>query len=110
MQHDDENDVTPEGVPVFDPDTGPPPFDPDDYEPATRILLTPGQMMYGLRKRNTLTQAELETLTGIPQSTLSGIESGRIKLGVERAKVIAEALNVHPSLILFSDYKSPDAA
>jgi len=31
-------------------------------------------------------------------------ELGRIKLGVERAKLLAKALNIHPVVILFSDY------
>jgi len=43
-------------------------------------------------------------LTGIPQSTISGIEKNNINLGVERAKVLARALKVHPSVLLFPDW------
>ena len=53
---------------------------------------------------------QLAQQTGIPQSTLSGIEHNRIKLGVERAKVLAKALQVHPAVILFPDWESEKAA
>ena len=48
-----------------------------------------------------LSQNELAKLTGIPQSTLSAIENGRVQLGVERAKVLARALNCYPAIIVF---------
>ena len=38
------------------------------------------------------TQSELARLTKIPQSTSSGIETGSINLGIERAKVLAQVL------------------
>ncbi len=41
------------------------------------------------------------SITGIPQSTLSAIENDRVKLGVERAKVLARALKCHPAVSLF---------
>ena len=43
-------------------------------------------------------------LTGIPQSTLSAIENDRVKLGLERAKVIARALECHPSVLVFPNW------
>jgi transcriptional regulator with XRE-family HTH domain len=46
-------------------------------------------------------QNALAERTGIPQSTISAIENDRVKLGVERAKVIARALRVHPAMLLF---------
>jgi transcriptional regulator with XRE-family HTH domain len=46
-------------------------------------------------------QNALAERTGIPQSTISAIENDRVKLGVERAKVIARALRVHPVMLLF---------
>ncbi|RLB60779.1 MAG: transcriptional regulator, partial [Deltaproteobacteria bacterium] len=46
-------------------------------------------------------QNALAELTGIPQSTISAIEHGRIQLGVERAKVLARALKCHPSVLVF---------
>ena len=38
-----------------------------------------------------MSQNDLAKVTGIPQSTLSAGENGRVNLGVERAKVIARA-------------------
>jgi len=43
----------------------------------------------------------LDDLIGIPQSTISAIENNRLNLGVERAKVIARALKVHPAVFVF---------
>jgi transcriptional regulator with XRE-family HTH domain len=43
----------------------------------------------------------LAGLTGIPQATLSAIENDRIRLGVERAKVLARALKCHPAVLVF---------
>jgi hypothetical protein len=40
-------------------------------------------------------------LTGIPQPTLSAIEHDRVKLGIERAKVLARALKCHPAVLVF---------
>jgi len=57
-----------------------------------------------MRELQELSQNELSTLTGIPQSTLSGIENDRIKLGVERAKVLARALKCHPAVLVFPNW------
>lgn len=48
-----------------------------------------------------LSQNKLAELTAIPQSTISAIENNRIQLGVERAKVLARALNCHPAVLVF---------
>ncbi|MGB5728377.1 MAG: helix-turn-helix transcriptional regulator, partial [Thiogranum sp.] len=40
-------------------------------------------------------------VTGIPQSTISAIENGRVNLGVERAKILARALKCHPAVLVF---------
>ncbi|HHQ15132.1 MAG TPA: XRE family transcriptional regulator, partial [Chromatiales bacterium] len=37
----------------------------------------------------------------IPQSTISAIENERVRLGVERAKVLARALHCHPAVLVF---------
>jgi hypothetical protein len=42
---------------------------------------------------------------GIPQSTISGIETGRINLGVERAKTLAIALRCHPAVLVFPGWQ-----
>ena len=69
------------------------------------VILTPGETIKTLREINDLTQKDLAAETGIAQTTISAIESGRTKLGAERAKVFAEAFNVHPAVILFSDWR-----
>ena len=84
----------------------PAPYDPRDYVPAdTGIVLSPGETIKTLREMNELTQEALSAKTGIAQTTISAIESGRTKLGAERAKTFARAFNVHPAVILFSDWK-----
>jgi transcriptional regulator with XRE-family HTH domain len=44
-------------------------------------------------------------MTGIPQSTISGIENNRINIGVERAKVLATALQCHPAVLVFPGWE-----
>jgi transcriptional regulator with XRE-family HTH domain len=62
------------------------------------------------RELQELSQNELSRLSGIPQSTISAIENGQINLGVERAKTLARALKVHPSVLVFPDWNSEDQA
>jgi hypothetical protein len=50
----------------------------------------------------------LSSLSGIPQSTISAIERDRIKLGVERAKVLARALRCHPAVLVFPGWDVQD--
>ncbi len=66
-----------------------------------RIDVSPGESVRILRELQELSQNELATLTGIPQSTISAIENDRVKLGVERAKVLARALRCHPAVLVF---------
>ena len=54
-----------------------------------------------IRELQELSQNQLAALAGIPQSTISAIENDRINLGVERAKVLARALKVHPAVLVF---------
>ena len=54
-----------------------------------------------LRELQELSQNELSALTSITQSTISAIERDHIKLGVERAKVLARALRCHPAILVF---------
>jgi len=60
-----------------------------------------GESVKILREFQELSQNELAKLTGIPQSTISAIENGRVQLGVERAKVLARALQCHPAVLVF---------
>jgi transcriptional regulator with XRE-family HTH domain len=54
-----------------------------------------------MRELQALTQPALEALTGISQSSISGIENDRVPLGLERAKVLAKALRCHPAVLAF---------
>jgi len=77
-----------------------------------RINVTVGESVKIIRELQDLSQNELAKLTGIPQSTISAIENDRVKLGVERAKVLARALQCHPAVLVFPgwDVKQESAA
>jgi len=66
-----------------------------------RVEVSVGESVKIIRELQELSQNALAELTGIPQSTISAIEHGRIQLGVERAKVLARALKCHPSVLVF---------
>lgn len=73
-----------------------------DYKEAQkRVDVSIGESVKIIRELQELSQNELSSLTGIPQSTLSAIEHDKIKLGVERAKVLARALKCHPAVLVF---------
>lgn len=73
-----------------------------DFRPAKRrIPVSVGESVRILRELQEYSQNELARLTGIPQATLSAIENDRIRLGVERAKVLARALKCHPAVLVF---------
>jgi len=73
-----------------------------DRSPAeTLVQLTPGQMLRITREFAELSQDELAERAGLTQATISSIESGRVTLGLERAKRLAQAMHVHPASLLF---------
>ena len=73
-----------------------------DFRPARkRVTVSVGESVRILRELQEYSQNELASLTGIPQATLSAIENDRIRLGVERAKVLARALKCHPAVLVF---------
>lgn len=73
-----------------------------DYKEAPkRVDVSIGESVKIIRELQELSQNELSSLTGIPQSTLSAIEHDKVKLGVERAKVLARALKCHPAVLVF---------
>jgi transcriptional regulator with XRE-family HTH domain len=76
------------------------------------VSITVGESVRIIRELQELSQNELAGLTGIPQSTISAIEHDRIRLGVERAKVLARALKCHPAVLVFPnwDVKKESAA
>ena len=73
----------------------------DYQESSIRTIVSIGESVRIIRELQELSQNELSTLTGIPQSTLSAIEHDKINLGIERAKVLARALLVHPAVLVF---------
>ena len=66
-----------------------------------RIEVTVGESVRIIRELQELSQNQLAQLTGIAQSTISAVERDRVNLGVERAKVLARALKVHPAVLVF---------
>lgn len=76
-----------------------------EYIPSrTRVALTPGHAVRVTRELQEMTQAELAKASGLTQPTISGIESGRRALGVERAERLARALRVHPAVLLWPSW------
>jgi transcriptional regulator with XRE-family HTH domain len=79
-----------------------------EYRPAKRrIAVSVGESVRIIRELQELSQNELARLTGIPQTTISAIENDRVRLGVERAKVLARALRCHPGVLVFPDWEIP---
>lgn len=84
-----------------------------DYKKAKkRVEVSVGESVRIIRELQGFSQNRLSEVTGIPQSTISAIENDRVKLGVERAKVLARALNCHPAVLVFPgwDVKKEAAA
>ncbi len=73
----------------------------DFKEAKKRVDVSIGESVKIIRELQELSQNELSSITGIPQSTLSAIEHDKINLGVERAKVLARALKCHPAVLVF---------
>ena len=77
------------------------------YSPAKRrISVSVGESARIIRELQGLSQNQLADLTAIPQATISAIENDRIRLGVERAKVLARALDCHPAVCVFPGWES----
>lgn len=73
-----------------------------------RVSVSVGESVRILRELQELSQNQLAALTGIPQTTISAIENDRVRLGVERAKVLAKALKCHPGVLVFPGWTLPD--
>jgi len=73
-----------------------------EFKPAKRhIEVSAGESVKILRELQELSQNSLAEICGIPQSTISAIENNRVRVGVERAKVLARALHCHPAVLVF---------
>lgn len=80
-----------------------------NYRKAQKTVdVTVGESVRIIRELQGFSQTELAELTGIPQSTISGIENDRIQIGVERAKMLARALNCHPAVLVFPGWEIKD--
>ena len=69
------------------------------------VAVSVGESVRTIRELQKLSQNELARRTGIPQPTISAIENGRIRIGVERAKVLARALMCHPAVLVFPGWE-----
>jgi transcriptional regulator with XRE-family HTH domain len=79
----------------------------NEFRPAKRrIAVSSGESVRIMRELQELSQNRLAELTGIPQTTISAIENGRVRLGVERAKVLARALKCHPAVLVFPGWNA----
>ena len=78
-----------------------------EFRPAKkRITVSVGESVRIVRELQGLSQNQLAERTGIPQATLSAIENDRVRLGVERAKVLAKALKCHPAVLVFPGWEN----
>lgn len=77
-----------------------------NYKKAKKTInVSVGESVRIVRELQELSQSDLSKITGIPQSTISGIENNRINIGIERAKVLAIALNCHPAVLVFPGWE-----
>jgi len=74
-----------------------------------RVEVSVGESVRVIRELQEMSQNDLALATGIPQSTISAIENERVRLGVERAKVLARALRCHPGVLVFPGWDADDA-
>ena len=80
-----------------------------NYRKAKKTVeVSVGESVRIMRELQELSQSELAHLTGIPQSTISGMENNRSNLGVESAKVLARALKCHPAVLVFPGWQLKD--
>ena len=76
------------------------------FRPAKKhITVSAGESVRIIRELQGFSQNQLAQRTGIPQATLSAIENDRVRLGVERAKVLARALKCHPAVLVFPGWE-----
>ena len=77
-----------------------------DFKKAKKTVdVSVGESVRIIRELQGMSQNDLAIATGISQSTISAIENNRVKLGVERAKVIAIALKCHPAVLVFPGWE-----
>ena len=82
----------------------------DFVKAKAHVSVTPGEAIRIIRELQSLSQNDLSKLTGISQSNLSALENNSRQLGRNTAIVLAQALHVHPAVLLFPDYHADIAA
>ncbi|CAN5409852.1 hypothetical protein BH10PSE19_BH10PSE19_07630 [soil metagenome] len=82
----------------------------DFVKSTVHCSLTPNEAIKIIRELQSLSQNDLATLSGISQSNISALEKGTTRLGRERALMLAKALHVHPSVLLFPDFDMAQVA
>lgn len=60
-----------------------------------QVEVSPGESVRIICELQEMSQNDLAKIAGIPQSTISAIERGRLDLGVERAKSLYPSRRVH---------------
>jgi transcriptional regulator with XRE-family HTH domain len=81
------------------------------YRPSRkRVAVSVGESVRIVRELQGLSQNELARRSGISQATISAIENDRVRLGVERAKVLARVLKCHPGVLVFPGWVLPTEA
>ena len=75
-----------------------------------RVTVSVGESVRMIRELQGLSQNELAQRTGISQASISAIENDRVKLGVERAKILGHALKCHPGVLAFPGWVVPTEA
>lgn len=69
------------------------------------VTVSVGESVRIIRELQGYSQNELASVSRIPQATISAIEHDRVKLGVDRAKVLALALQCHPAVLVFPGWE-----
>ena len=81
-----------------------------NYRKAKKTVeVSVGESVKIMRELQELSQTKLAAITGIAQCTISGIENNRIRIGVERAKILATALKCHPAVLVFPGWEIKDS-
>lgn len=81
-----------------------------DFRPArVHVTLTPADSVRITRGFQEMTQHELAKASGVPQSAIAGIESGKVPLGADRAEKLARALKVHPATLMWPQWEAEPA-
>ena len=62
--------------------------------------LTPGAALKGSRYKEEMTQKKLAEKTGIPQGHISAMENNKMGIGKERARRLAEVLDIDYRILL----------